>query len=62
MNTKTNFQKTGKAVLVLEDGSTFVGYGFGAPKKISGEIVLFIILAKWPPNTNQRTELGKDIT
>jgi len=31
--------KPGKAVLVLEDGSHFFGHGFGATKKVSGEIV-----------------------
>ena len=28
-----------KAVLVLEDGSFFTGFGFGATKKVTGEVV-----------------------
>ncbi|MEM3360471.1 MAG: glutamine-hydrolyzing carbamoyl-phosphate synthase small subunit [Candidatus Bathyarchaeia archaeon] len=28
-----------KAALVLEDGSCFIGFGFGAPKKVVGEVV-----------------------
>ncbi len=28
-----------KAILVLEDGSHFIGYGFGAARKVSGEVV-----------------------
>jgi len=31
--------KSRKAVLVLEDGSSFSGYGFGATKKVAGEVV-----------------------
>jgi len=32
-------RKRRKAILVLEDGSSFSGYGFGATKKIAGEVV-----------------------
>lgn len=28
-----------KAILVLEDGSCFIGYGFGATRKVAGEVV-----------------------
>jgi len=31
--------KSGKAVLFLEDGSCFLGHGFGAVKSVSGEVV-----------------------
>jgi len=32
-------RKRRKAILVLEDGSSFSGYGFGAIKKVAGEVV-----------------------
>jgi len=32
-------RKGRKALLVLEDGSSFSGYGFGATKKVAGEVV-----------------------
>jgi len=32
-------RKRRKAILVLEDGSSFFGYGFGARKKVAGEVV-----------------------
>lgn len=32
-------RKRRKAILVLEDGSSFLGYGFGATKKAAGEVV-----------------------
>jgi carbamoyl-phosphate synthase small subunit len=48
VKTKEYSSKTGKAVLVLEDGSTFVGYGFGAAKKVSGEIVFSTSMVGYP--------------
>jgi len=40
--------KTEKAVLVLEDGSHFFGHGFGAAKKVSGEIVFSTSMVGYP--------------
>jgi len=40
--------KCGTAVLVLEDGSYFVGHGFGAAKKVSGEIVFSTSMVGYP--------------
>ena len=40
-------QKT-KAVLVLKDGSSFSGEGFGAAKKVSGEVVFSTSMVGYP--------------
>ena len=62
MNTKTKAQKTGKAILVLEDGSTFVGYGFGAPKKVSGEIVFSTSMVGYPESLTDPSYKGQILT
>jgi len=62
VNTKTNPQKTGKAVLVLEDGSTFVGSGFGAPKKVSGEIVFSTSMVGYPESLTDPSYKGQILT
>jgi len=62
VKTKTNCQKTGKAVLVLEDGSTFVGYGFGAPKKVSGEIVFSTSMVGYPESLTDPSYKGQILT
>jgi len=62
VNTKTKAQKTGKAVLVLEDGSTFVGYGFGAPKKVSGEIVFSTSMVGYPESLTDPSYKGQILT
>jgi carbamoyl-phosphate synthase small subunit len=40
--------KCGKAVLVLEDGSHFIGHGFGAANKVSGEVVFSTSMVGYP--------------
>ena len=62
MNTKTELQETGKAVLVLEDGSTFVGSGFGAPKKVSGEIVFSTSMVGYPESLTDPSYKGQILT
>ena len=62
MKTNTNPQKTGKAVLVLEDGSTFAGYGFGAPKKVSGEIVFSTSMVGYPESLTDPSYKGQILT
>ena len=62
MNTKNKAQKTGKAILVLEDGSTFVGYGFGAPKKVSGEIVFSTSMVGYPESLTDPSYKGQILT
>jgi len=37
-----------KAILALEDGSCFTGYGFGATKKVSGEVVFSTSMVGYP--------------
>jgi len=60
VNTKT--KETGKAVLVLEDGSTFVGHGFGAPKKVSGEIVFSTSMVGYPESLTDPSYKGQILT
>ncbi len=48
MEDRFNPLKPGKALLVLEDGSHFSGYGFGATKKVSGEIVFSTSMVGYP--------------
>jgi carbamoyl-phosphate synthase small subunit len=62
VKTNTNPQKTGKAVLVLEDGSTFAGYGFGAPKKVSGEIVFSTSMVGYPESLTDPSYKGQILT
>jgi carbamoyl-phosphate synthase small subunit len=54
--------KTGKAVLVLEDGSTFVGSGFGSPKKVSGEIVFSTSMVGYPESLTDPSYKGQILT
>ena len=60
MNKKT--KETGKAVLVLEDGSTFTGDGFGAPKKVSGEIVFSTSMVGYPESLTDPSYTGQILT
>jgi carbamoyl-phosphate synthase small subunit len=59
---KDNPSKTGKAVLVLEDGSTFRGYGFGAAKKVSGEIVFSTSMVGYPESLTDPSYKGQILT
>jgi carbamoyl-phosphate synthase small subunit len=54
--------ETGKAVLVLEDGSIFVGSGFGAPKKVSGEIVFSTSMVGYPESLTDPSYKGQILT
>ena len=45
--TKSSLKRQ-NAVLVLEDGSVFSGYGFGASNKVSGEIVFSTSMIGYP--------------
>jgi len=58
----TKIKETGKAVLVLEDGSTFVGYGFGVPKKVSGEIVFSTSMVGYPESLTDPSYKGQILT
>jgi len=54
--------KCGKAVLVLEDGSHFIGQGFGAVKKISGEIVFSTSMVGYPEALTDPSYKGQILT
>ncbi len=41
-------QENKKAILLLEDGTSFVGKGFGATGKISGEVVFSTSMVGYP--------------
>jgi len=54
--------KSGKAVLVLEDGSYFFGHGFGAVKKTSGEIVFSTSMVGYPEALTDPSYKGQILT
>jgi carbamoyl-phosphate synthase small subunit len=54
--------KLGKAVLVLEDGSYFFGHGFGAVKKVSGEIVFSTSMVGYPEALTDPSYNGQILT
>jgi carbamoyl-phosphate synthase small subunit len=54
--------KPGKAVLVLEDGSYFFGHGFGATKKVSGEIVFSTSMVGYPEALTDPSYKGQILT
>ena len=55
-------KKAGKAVLVLEDGSFFIGRGFGAVKKVSGEIVFSTGMVGYPESLTDPSYYGQILT
>jgi len=54
--------KPGKAILVLEDGSYFFGHGFGAVKKVSGEIVFSTSMVGYPEALTDPSYKGQILT
>jgi len=60
VNPKT--KEISKALLVLEDGSTFAGFGFGAPKKVSGEIVFSTSMVGYPESLTDPSYKGQILT
>jgi carbamoyl-phosphate synthase small subunit len=62
VKTKDKPSKTGKAVLILEDGSTFLGHGFGAAKKVSGEIVFSTSMVGYPESLTDPSYKGQILT
>ena len=62
MKTNHPSSKTGKAVLVLEDGSTFVGHGFGATKQVTGEIVFSTSMVGYPESLTDPSYKGQILT
>ena len=62
MNSNQTSTKTGKAVIVLEDGTTFVGKGFGAPKQVTGEIVFSTSMVGYPESLTDPSYKGQILT
>ncbi|MFQ6095506.1 MAG: glutamine-hydrolyzing carbamoyl-phosphate synthase small subunit [Candidatus Bathyarchaeia archaeon] len=54
--------KAGSAVLVLEDGTVFLGRGFGAVKKISGEVVFSPSMVGYPESLTDPSYYGQVLT
>lgn len=51
-----------KAILVLEDGSYFAGYGFGATRKVSGEVVFSTSMVGYPESLTDPSYHGQILT
>ena len=62
MEAHLNPLKPGKAVLVLEDGSHFFGHGFGAVKKVSGEVVFSTSMVGYPEALTDPSYNGQILT
>ncbi|RJS86032.1 carbamoyl-phosphate synthase (glutamine-hydrolyzing) small subunit, partial [Candidatus Bathyarchaeota archaeon] len=52
----------GKAALVLEDGTCFLGLGFGAAKKVSGEVVFSTSMVGYPESLTDPSYHGQILT
>jgi carbamoyl-phosphate synthase small subunit len=57
-----NSSKNKKAVLLLEDGTFFVGKGFGAARKISGEVVFSTSMVGYPEALTDPSYKGQILT
>jgi carbamoyl-phosphate synthase small subunit len=57
-----NSSKTKKAVLILEDGTFFVGKGFGTSKKTSGEVVFSTSMVGYPEALTDPSYKGQILT
>jgi carbamoyl-phosphate synthase small subunit len=57
-----NPSKNKKAVLLLEDGTFFIGHGFGAPKKTSGEVVFSTSMVGYPEALTDPSYKGQILT
>lgn len=62
MEAEFNPLKPRKAILVLEDGSYFVGQGFGAVKKVSGEVVFSTSMVGYPEALTDPSYKGQILT
>jgi carbamoyl-phosphate synthase small subunit len=51
-----------KAILVLEDGTLFHGHGFGAARKISGEVVFSTSMVGYPEALTDPSYKGQILT
>jgi carbamoyl-phosphate synthase small subunit len=57
-----NSCKNKKAILVLEDGTLFTGQGFGAARKISGEVVFSTSMVGYPEALTDPSYKGQILT
>ena len=58
----STFKNTKKAVLLLEDGTSFIGKGFGATAKISGEVVFSTQMVGYPEALTDPSYKGQVLT
>ncbi|MEM4704839.1 MAG: carbamoyl-phosphate synthase domain-containing protein, partial [Candidatus Bathyarchaeia archaeon] len=54
--------KSKKAVLLLEDGALFIGKGFGATGKVSGEVVFSTSMVGYPEALTDPSYKGQILT
>ena len=57
-----NSSKIKKAILLLEDGTFFLGKGFGTPKKTSGEVVFSTSMVGYPEALTDPSYKGQVLT
>jgi carbamoyl-phosphate synthase small subunit len=62
LRTETRPKKAGNAALVLEDGTVFTGKGFGAPRKVSGEVVFSTSMVGYPEALTDASYHGQILT
>lgn len=55
-------RKAGKAAIVLEDGSFFLGKGFGAVRKVSGEVVFSTSMVGYTESLTDSSYQGQILT
>ncbi len=59
---QNNTSKNKKAILLLEDGTSFIGKGFGATGKISGEVVFSTQMVGYPEALTDPSYKGQILT
>jgi len=62
LETETRPRKAGEAALVLEDKSFFIGKGFGAARKVSGEVVFSTSMVGYPESLTDPSYNGQILT
>ena len=62
MAQELNSSKSKKAVLVLQDGTIFNGKGFGAPSKVTGEVVFSTSMVGYPEALTDPSYKGQILT
>lgn len=59
---KREIKDNRKAILILEDGSIFLGKGFGAIKRVSGEVVFSTSMVGYPESLTDPSYYGQILT